>query len=120
MRTHDHFCVFALERRLTGQHVKECRAKTVLIATRIDWQSTSLFWAHVKRRAHDFAASLLVPFDNDFFVTQLQRQAEIGELHHSAVGDHDVIGLDIPVNNSLRFGVNHGFGHAVDDLGNHR
>ena len=89
---------FALKRCLAGEQLKKSYAQRVDVAAGIEQFALDLFGAHVQRRAHRHTDLREV---RRRFVSGDPRQAEIGHLHQPVSGQHDVLGLDVAVNDAV-------------------
>ena len=90
------------ERRLAGQHVIGRDAERVDVAAGVELAAFDLFGAHVERRAHRDADLREVRAA----VALHAGEAEVGDFHFAAAGEHDVFGLDVAVDDAFagRFG----------------
>ena len=90
------------ERRLAGEHVVGGDAERIDVAARIELAAFDLLGAHVERRAHRDADLREV----GAAVALHAGQAEVGDFHFAAAGEHDVFGLDVAVDDAFagRFG----------------
>ena len=107
------------ERRLPDQHLVEDHAQGVEIGARVDGLSHRLLGGHVLGRAEDRAdlgqGLLPVPF-----VRAELGDAEVedlGEVHVTVpIHQHDVVGLQVPVDDARLVGGGEGFGDLPRDV----
>ena len=89
---------FAVERWGSCEHVVAGNAQGIDVAAWIERSALDLFGAHVERRAErdaHFGEVHGVAFARE------AGQAEVGDLHFTRAGEHDVLGFDVAVNDSL-------------------
>jgi hypothetical protein len=97
--------------RRAGQQMVAGGAEGVEVAAAIDGAAFDLLGAHVQRRAHGDAH-----FRERLGVGAVDAgEAEVGDLHLAAGAEHDVLGLDVAMDDA-RFG---GFAEGGDDLAEH-
>ena len=89
------------ERQPTGQHVEEQHAERIQVGLLVERIALDLLRAHVGRRAHAHdegrvGVELLV---------DVEREAEVGDLHVVLLVDQDVRRLDVAVHDALAVGV---------------
>ena len=97
------------ERERAGDHLVEGDAEAVDVAARVERLAGELLRAHVGRAAGD--VHVLGP------VLLVHGEAEVGELDDAVVGDHDVVGLHVAVDQAAFVpGVAESLGDLLDDV----
>ena len=103
-----------VEGHLAGHHVVERRARDIDVGPEVDVQlAADLLRADVVRRAVGPAGLAVRP---PRFGRPCAGQTHIGQLHHALLGDHDVLGLDVAVDQAVAMGVLEGLGDLDDDV----
>src|SRR5262249_19911909 len=85
---------FGLKRWHTSKHMIKRNAQGVKIAAVIDRVPLGLFWAHVERRSHGHARLSQV----HALAVQIATEPEIRYFYPALLGEQNVFGLDVPVN----------------------
>ena len=83
------------ERQAAREELEQDRSERVHVRSSVDRAVLELLGSHVRRRTHDHAGAHHVgghPVGH-------ARDAEVGD-DHALAGDHDVLGLEIPVNDA--------------------
>ena len=89
MQLRKFFDRIALKRQPPGNHLKQRYAEAVNIAPGIQFFAAELLRAHIRRTAGNLHS--LVPF------RLIDRESEIRQLHDAVISNHDIVRLDITV-----------------------
>ena len=88
----------AIEGRLAAQHVIGGDSKRVEVRALVEFLRLDLLGTHIERRPHRRVGlsenQLLAPLAD-------LGQPEVSHLHHSLLGEHDVLGLDVAMHDPL-------------------
>ena len=107
--------------RAAREQVPQGCAQGILIAAVIHGLGPRLLRAHVQRRAHDLQAALLIAILlGQGLVRDRLGQAQIRQFHRAIVAEHDVVRLDVAVDDAFLFGVAEGRRHPSHDFGDQR
>ncbi len=100
-----------------SQHLVTGHTKGIDVGTRVERFTFQLFGAHVQRRSHGH------PHLRQLRLLRALREAgqpEVGNLNFAAAGQHQVLGLDVPVHNPLLSRLRQRHGHLPHDPHRHR
>ena len=102
----------ALVRRRAGEHVIGRHAERIDVAAAIERPALDLLGAHVERRSHRHADLREI----QTAVALHARQPEVGHLHLAAAGEHDVLRLDVAVDDPLARSLHQGRRHLPQNI----
>jgi hypothetical protein len=107
--------VAPLERPSAREHLVEQDAEGEDVAARVDRVAPGLLGRHVGERPHDRALEgAVAPAPRGGVRVPRRREAgeaEVEHLHETALGQHDVAGLDVPVDDAVLVRVGEGLRH---------
>ena len=95
-------------RKLACEHLVHNYAERVYIASGVRSGSSRLFRRDVMHRAHGLVAAVL-------YIVLKGRNAEIGDLYHAVLEQHDILRFYVPVDYPFIMGVVKRFGYLSSE-----
>ena len=108
-RVGDRDVLWAVERRLSGQHIVEYDAQGPQVGAAVDRAAPDLLRRHVRHRAHHDARF------SEALIARLG-QPEVEDPHAAVREQHDVAGLQVAMHDPHRVGGLQPFGNLTRDL----